>query len=99
MTAALGVIAAVAVLLTPSEAVPTGLFGPSGVRTGTVKPGDGYNVRAGPSTATSKIDALPAGTAVVVECLDGSWSRLAEPHAGGYIASNGLELTEDPPPC
>jgi hypothetical protein len=36
---------------------------------------------------------------VVVECLQGSWSRLVEPHAGSYVARSGLDLPEEPPPC
>lgn len=65
----------------------------------TVRPGDGYHVRPGPSTANDFVATLPAGTAVTVDCLDGNWARLADPHRGNYVYTDGLVMDGDPPDC
>jgi hypothetical protein len=78
---------------------PLPLISFDGGTAATVRPGSGYNARAGPSTATAVLEPLPAGTEVLVECLDGNWARLSEPLPGSCVYVDGLVMTAQPAPC
>jgi hypothetical protein len=97
--AVLAVLIAVAVLILAPSRVPGWVpLGGHGIAA-TVRPGDGYVVRSGPSMVAERVDVLHGGTAVAVDCLDGSWARLTDPHPGRYVAAKGLDLATHPSPC
>ncbi len=95
LVAALGVVGSVAAL---GGVDPMTVIGPGGTAA-TIRPGDGYRVRPTPSTDNDFIDTLPAGSAVTVDCLQGNWARLADPHPGNYVYRDGLDIQGDPPAC
>jgi uncharacterized protein YraI len=95
--ALVGLAALLGALLTALVAMG-GDLGSSGV-SAVVRAGPAHVVRSGPSTQASPLDALPAGTSVVVDCLDGPWARLLEPSPGGYVHRSGLVPFGNPPPC
>jgi hypothetical protein len=67
--------------------------------TGSIRPGSGWHMRAGPTRTAQSVGTLAPGTTVRVGCTDGNWVRLIEPRDGVYVYREGLELASPPPSC
>jgi hypothetical protein len=66
---------------------------------GSVRPGSGWHMRAGPTRNAESAGTVASGTAVRVRCMHGNWAELIEPHDGVYVYRDGLELASIPPSC